>query len=213
MTLSELLEVGRFYNFEYNYMWADITLDSRVDKNVLINEIINRCSRSTPLINTYQAFRNSSNAFFDKWDYQIRKLMDTQEFEYNPIWNKDGKRDHTLTYEKDNEQNTGDDYSENRNDDISATVNNDVSAYNANDYQPHDKNVTTSNENEGTTSTRDINRKENEGYVERYSEIEQGNIGVTTTQTMIQEERALYEFNIYEWIVDKYENELFLRVW
>lgn len=40
-----------------------------------------------------------------------------------------------------------------------------------------------------------------------------GNIGVTTTQQMIEQERAISVFNIFDWIVERIDNELFLGLW
>lgn len=42
---------------------------------------------------------------------------------------------------------------------------------------------------------------------------EQGNIGVTTTQQMIREERDISEFNIYGYIADRFKSEFCLLVY
>lgn len=40
-----------------------------------------------------------------------------------------------------------------------------------------------------------------------------GNIGVTTTQQMIEQERGILEFNIYDYIVDDFKDQFCVRVW
>lgn len=48
---------------------------------------------------------------------------------------------------------------------------------------------------------------------ESYRNTITGNIGVTTSQQMIEAERRVVLFNIYDWIVDQLKTELFLNVW
>lgn len=40
-----------------------------------------------------------------------------------------------------------------------------------------------------------------------------GNIGVTTSQQMIQQERDILEFNIYDYITDSFKEQFCVRVW
>ena len=42
---------------------------------------------------------------------------------------------------------------------------------------------------------------------------ETGNIGVTTTQQMIKEERDISDFNIYGYIADSFKNEFCVLVY
>lgn len=213
MNFSALLEIGTMYGHEYDYMWNGIEIDSRVDIPTLEFETIRRCAQSTPLVNTYNGFKQLSDTFFKKWSYQITKLLNTQEFDYNPIWNRDGTTTHTLTSERAKDRNMGDDFVETNSEDNTGTTENTVSAFDSSSYQPNDKTSDSSHTGRNTGSNRDITEKENEGYGENYKEVSQGNIGVTSTQSLIEEERKLYEFNIYDWIVSKYEDELFLKVW
>lgn len=214
MTLTGLMETATMYpNRTYEYLWQDIDIDARLDKNILIQEILLSCSNSIPYINNVEMFKNASDSFFLKWKYQISKLLDTQEFKYNPIWNKDGVITENHNSERIREVSVTDDYGETENTTDDSTSEKTVSAYNESDYQPYDKDKYDDTRNKKIESGRDTDTHDNDTLGEVTKRVEQGNIGVTTTQSMIVEERSLYEFNIYEWIVTKYEKELFMRVW
>lgn len=43
--------------------------------------------------------------------------------------------------------------------------------------------------------------------------IEQGNIGVTTTQEMIRQEREVAEFNMYYWMADRFKESFCLMIY
>lgn len=43
--------------------------------------------------------------------------------------------------------------------------------------------------------------------------LEQGNIGVTTTQQMIKEQREIVTFNIYRYIIDAFKKQFMIMVW
>ena len=59
--------------------------------------------------------------------------------------------------------------------------------------------VNTGNETEKNTNT-------DSGNIDRNNErIERGNIGVTTKQQMIEAERDLVKFNIYDFIIDSFK--------
>lgn len=212
MNLMDLIEIGKIYGEDDKSIWKNATLDSRLNRDTLIAEIIKNCAGMTPLVNSYDGFTFYSNAFFDKWNYQISKLLDTLDFEYNPIWNKDGTTKYIKNTDRERVEEVTDGYNEKNDVSGNSTDENEVSAYDSATYQPHEKNTNNYNDNKEIDSNRDTDKKESEGVAENYTEIQQGNIGVTSTQQLIKEEQSLYEFNIYAWIVNRYRNELFLRV-
>lgn len=71
----------------------------------------------------------------------------------------------------------------------------DVSAYNSSTFEPRNKSTG------GASSGRDLTR------------TEQGNIGVTSTQQLIKEEREVAEFNIYDRISEDFRNRFCLLVY
>lgn len=216
MNFIALLEVGTLYEKYKNNMmwpWENILLDTRLNKQVLINTIIQKCAQARPVYNTCATFQAQTQMFFQKHSLDIEKMTDTLFFEYNPIWNRDGTVKEIRNIERKREEAVGDDLNKKTTDTRDGVNENTVSAYNSSSYQPHDRDTSHSDANCSETSTRDINTDESEQTGENFYQVTQGNIGVTTTQSMINEERALWEFNIYDWIANKYKDELFYNIW
>lgn len=216
MTLNDMIYVASIYSkdmTDYYYLWNDIDIDNRLDKTVLIDNILLKCSNAVCVTNTVADFVHLSNGFFKKWKYQISCLLNTQEFKYNPIWNRDGTIKEVRTIERAREENIGEDIDTKADSTLTEGRENKVSAFNASDYQPDSTSTTNSTRNDSENVNRDRDTNENETTAENFVQTNQGNVGVTTTQSMIQEERALYDFNIYEWITTRYRDELFLRVY
>lgn len=213
MNLFDIIAIGKIYGYDDKGLWNDIDIDTRINKDILILEIVKNCGGMTPLVNTWESFKMYSDGFFAKWKYQISKLLDTLEFDYNPIWNKDGTTKYIKNTDRERNEERTDDYTENNDTSGNSTNENTVSAYDSSSYQPHEKDTNNYSDTKDITSNRDSDTRESEGIAESYTEIQQGNIGVTTTQAMIKEEQSLYDFNIFTWIVDRYRNELFLRVY
>lgn len=247
MTTMNLISLMEIYNLTINdnsnlyAIFNDIVLDDRLNKKVLIREIIKECGAMQPLFGTTRTFKMFSDGFFELHYQQIVKLTDTLYFEYNPIWNKDGTITETITRELNEDINRGIDTTnnkvvaetENGDNTDTGTINNNgtvetvTSAFNESTYQPNSKDITDTTETRNLTENHTNNRNTTDKTTENVDDItnrgedettatkriEQGNIGVTSTQSLIQEERLLHEFNIYQWIVNKYRDELMLCVY
>lgn len=213
-------------------------LDSRLNKDILNKQIVLRLGSNTVLYNTTDDLKLAIESFFDLREYDIRKLVDTMYFDYNPIWNADyHQSDETKlaeNIEDDTAENIDDSTEEtikdSTNEEVSdtraqnGTTENTVSAYNASDYQPKDKETVGNNETATRDRTEGFSRSRGEGYSrdrgESYSRDRdqdttyekwlRGNYGQTTTQQMIREERDLYEWNIYNWIINLLEDAITL---
>ena len=72
-----------------------------------------------------------------------------------------------------------------------------VAAYNTATLQPEAKTVTTPSTTWGDTST----------------ETRKGNIGVTATQDLIQKQREVVQFNIYDFIAESFKKEFCLMIY
>lgn len=112
-----------------------------------------------------------------------------------------------------------------------------ISAMNSSSYQPDNKIDNTGDSTTTTTDTGDIKNTgdvKNKGTVARkgtgsdvlkiedddenrhegeFHEHTHGNIGVTTTQQMLQQERDLNRWNIYEYISSLYAEKLLMRIY
>ena len=153
------------------------------------------------------------------------KLYATTKLEYNPIHNYDrteewteqetGNRNESRTQiQKSNGesrgtvQNSGED-----------TVKSDVSAFNETTYTPKELQTTTlgtENTSSGTAKqTTDITDDTDENSSRNNTRTGRafGNIGVTTTQQMIEAERNVVKFNIVDYIVEDFKKRFCLLIY
>lgn len=198
----EMLQIGEF--------------DSRIDKELLANRIAQVCGAMTPVHNTTNSYVHFHTLFFKMWGTQISRLLDTIEYKYEPLDNY--RRTENIKHIENEEANITDNSVITATDtdkgNMSSTNEHQTSAYNESLYQPENKDIYAENHDvtKGTNSTnnRTGNRtKENNSTDDKKIS---GLNGLFTTQQLIEQEREISQFNIYEWIVDKYMNELFLCV-
>lgn len=178
----------------------DADIDARLDKEEIKMAILERCGTLLPVYTNSQMFKAFSDSFFKRRANIIKKLIDTTEFDYNPIHNYDRKETIIREY-NDSGTNTG-------------TVGSNgtrggedkVSAYDSDTYQPKEKRDETMSNNE----TRDL--KDTRTGKETTTNNTSGNIGVTSTQKMINEERKVVLFDVYNWIAIEFEQHFFICV-
>lgn len=149
------------------------------------------------------------------------KLNATLYLEYNPIENYDRMEDieekrvtdrtTSDTASGTNGETNAEERSENQ------TSLHDVSAENASDYQPDSKDTVTGS---GTSSyRRDIDTSSETSGTENitdtftHSNRTHGNIGVTTSQQMIQSERDLVRYSLIEEIAEDYRDAFCLDIY
>lgn len=190
MILADLMKMYQLNNdsIDFYHIFKDIELDERIDKNVLFTNIFLKAGALTPLMNVTETFKMFSDNFFKKHALTITELMDTLEYEYNPIDNYNRVEETTNTQEGEATSNGN------------STAVGKVSAYDSFEMLDNNEQSNTS----GATST-------SNNTVTNVSTIK-GNIGVMSTQQMIEQQRKTVQFNVIEWITDKYSMELFLSV-
>lgn len=293
VTLIDIIQIGNFNSErdlnDTDWLYGDIDIDERLDKDILIDTIIDQCGAMRCIYNTTPIFKRFSNNFFKKYKWNIGKLIDTLELKYDPITNKNVNWTETTDIEQnlDTEEgieenreknNTGTQVTEDsgtqttndtgtqtkadtgtqtkvdtgtQENEYSETQENTISAMNSSDYQPDNKKETsgentrtddltstrtdnlsstrtdnltstrtddlsktrTDNLSETINATNDRNKNENLTWAETDTHIESGATGNVTFQELIEKERKIAEFSIYNWIAKKYSKELFLLVY
>lgn len=165
------------------------------------------------------------------------ELYDTTQYEYNPIWNKDGKiveeRDlaatEDVTTNVDREDKLQDKNTRNFEDketrNLSDTSDRDVYGFNSSAAAPAEKNTvsgtgTDTFNHTGTdtvdhTGTQDIDTTVDRDTTDTgtITRTEQGNIGLTSTQQLIQEQREVVKFNILDYIINEFRDRFCLKVY
>ena len=202
-------------------MLQDYTLDNRINRETLNKVIIRELGTMRPFSTDTTVFKFMLDNFFDKWNYNIGKLIDTMYYEYNPIGNKNLNRALTETEHREStaDIDNTDTYTTNteNTEDTDTTDTRTVSAYDNPNYQPKERDTGTKDttiqndvEHSGET-TSDISSDVNTQH--GLNESISGKDGDESYQTLIEQERELAQFNIYDWILKQMRKELFLLVY
>lgn len=210
-----------------------LVLPDGVDRDLTVATILERAGK-TPLEHPDP---NYMRYYINIWSMRRKtiwqKLLESTQFEYNPIHNYDRTEEITDTRDEtvDRTQNrttTGtvtDTGSTNVTGDVTGNVStkHDVSAENATDYQADTKdteNTTSHNAQEtavqaqsDTQTGEDTTGKDTRSESYKHTAYMYGNIGVTTTQQMIGAEREVVQFSVIEFIADDFKNEFCLSVY
>lgn len=206
-------------------LFNGLMIPDGIDKNILINEICLQCSELEvvyPEINTMKlAITVWSVSNQKTWE----KLYKTMNLDYNPIWNVDANvtrsenlnsnrgisRDQTIT-----DSNTNNSTSTET---PSLTDTRSVKGFNSNSWAEAEKTVKSGTDTITVKGSENGNRKDNETISENargdneYLERRTGNIGVTTTQKMILEEREIAEFSIINYIALSFKERFCILVY
>lgn len=138
-----------------------------------------------------------------------QKLYETTQYDYEPIYNYDRTEEWTDSNTRDASSSSsfqGKTTAQGTNDTETK-----VSAYNELAYTPRDQ------VSEGASQTQDNDSSTNASSNERSQNVRTGrafgNIGVTTTQAMIRQEREIDKFNIYDVIIEDFIKRFCLLVY
>ena len=216
MNLIDILTeyaIAHDHSNELFLMLQDYTIDNRISRETLNRIIIKDLGTMRPITSYTEVYKMLVDTFFEKYQDNIKRLLDTLDIEYNPLQNKNI----TETEQRDSTGNINntDQYTTNVDNVESGTDINEkqVSAFDSTTYQNKDKNTDTKNlrtDNDTTHSgetTSDITSE-----VQTTKTIK-GKDGNDSMQDLIKEERRLAEFNIYNWIIEQMRKELFLLVY
>ena len=200
-----------------NTLFDGMVLPEGVDKDLVIDTIMQKYGDS-PLDHEDPAYIKYyipvwSKRNLDSWT----KLFATLSFDYNPLENAlldetteetrniDRKQDRTGTASMENSGTTG----------VNKTAEHLVSAENASDYQPDSRDTgteqTTAAQTTGTDSTENTTEQTAETVKTTYNR--HGSIGVVTPQNMIQQEREVDKFVIYDYIADSFRDTFCLLLY
>lgn len=158
-----------------------------------------------------------------------QELYETTQYEYNPIWNKDGTYIEKETTARDlagkekqegvvTNDATGEATGKSKD---NSTADHDVYGFNSSTAAPESKDTMEStgeteqhtNTNVYGTTKNNAERSEDENVIRELQRTEQGNIGVTTTQQMIKEQRDVVLFNIIDYIVKDFKERFCILVY
>ena len=228
------------YNYD-NTILDLLVLPEAIDRQTFVDNLLMETAEReiiyTNLPFLKQAIGSWSNKNLSVWN----ELYDTTQYDYNPIWNKDGTiteletRDLKGTnFHTDNldrvdalEDKETRNYQDKETRDLDSNSLESVYGYNSDTDAPANK---VENEDNGTdimdhtgtdtvnhTGRQDVDRTYDEKTTDsgtvKHERKEQGNIGLTSTQDLISQQRELVKFNLMDYIINDFSNKFCLGIY
>ena len=206
-----------FYQYDKT-LFDNIVLPDGIEKENLVAEIMKNSGDLYPYHQVPEYLKRNITYWFARRLFDFGRMYDSLRVHYSPIENYDRKENIARNYE-----NSGIDKasttlgSSTTSTSIGTNDNeNKVSAYNESDYTNREKDIqshnsTVTNTGSGTDTTQTeygLKRKEVEDIHVH------GNIGVTTSQQMIESEMALRaKYDIYKIIAREFEREFLVQIY
>ena len=239
MSWSKITMIGMesYLNYQGKSLFDDVTMPDGIDFDTLKGNILLEGGEFEVLYSNPDFMRDCVTKWGKKYYQTFKKWIDALNFEYEPLWNFDRHEewsediagDNTTTYGKKDtrivESDTKQTNDLKENVDIDDEVENKRSAMDSSSYQPHDQILTDSGQetrNTGTIKneldTTDTNTESGSDKNEHNTQTTHtghlyGNIGVTTSQQMLESELELRKWNIYEHITDLFIKDLLIPVY
>lgn len=199
MSLAKITTLGfeQYLNDNNDSLFSGCTFPSSLDRDNLITRIILRAGEFEVLYSNPEFMRDAITSWsksyyrtFEKWaNAYFEDYRPLENYNRTEIW--DDKVDNTDTTEAHS--------------DTGGTTTDKVSAYDASDFVNKDQSTSDSSTDSNGSSVLD-GKTHHEGHL-------YGNIGVTTSQQMLESEYEVARFNIYEQIADLFIKEFCICVY
>lgn len=208
-----------------------------IDKSTVINNICLKCAELELLYPSIDTMKLAIGVWSVANQQTWHKMIETEFIKYNPIWNVDAdeteklQHGHTETRTLDYDDTTTRSTTETRTPNLTDTQRpntantESVKGFNSNTWSEAKK-VESSGyatyEQHGTEATAltGVDTLSHDGTdtmahtgIDTTTKRRTGNIGVTTTQKMIAEQREVAEFNIIDYITESFKNRFCLLVY
>ena len=243
MSSAKITTVGfyQYMNAYNNDLFGLLNLPPGIDKDTLVNNIMLRGGEFEVVYSNPDFYKSAIGLWSNKHYRTFEKWINALNIDYNPLenydrmeeWSDYGSRTNTGTVSDSGiRKNTGTQSTESSGKDNfkgsgNSTSSDEISAYNSNSFQNDKKNTTNSSNSSETNTTANNTRTDNlsesnsntrtDNLSEKTNSDRKGrahgNIGVTTSQQMLQSELDIAKWNIYEQITDLFLSEFCIMVY
>lgn len=194
-------------------LFDNIALPDGIDKNVMVNSIFDECGEFQPLTIDVTLMKMMIDNFFLKYFDNFRRLQHYRTLDYNPIHNYDRTSTNTTS------ESGSDKYSRDTNiqDSTDSTVSDDTenftSSYDSYEYQKSGKDTSDTSSSVSNSHTDDIDDTTTYGKVTTITDRTYGNIGVTTSTQMLEQDTEYWKKNnMYNTIAQLFMSEMCICV-
>lgn len=205
---SDTLSILGLYNYD-NTVFDLLTIPEGLDKTTLIKSICAELADMELLYPNPEVMKDLIDVWSAGCQYEWNKLLESMNFEYNPIDNYDRTETRTLTSQGSGSGTDG------GSDSLSTTKQHTgqeqdtgkVTAFNSGNLADKNQSTGTSSATDTETASTQYGKTKQETFSKSDSETirAHGNIGVTTTMQMIREQRDIVKFNLYDIITEEFK--------
>lgn len=231
MSLAKLTLIGMnsYFKSIESDLFDRLTLPAGISKDTLINNILLEGGEFETLYGDPYFMQQMIGTWSDKWQRTFEKWIAALSIEYAPLENYDRLENWDDTLNKgvksSARRDSGNTRTFNNQDkrtiDTTDVNTEEVSAFDSSTYQPSAKNTI---DNDGTDTVdysgtikdeygEGTSGQETENSKDIHSGRIHGNIGVTTSQQMLQAELDISKWNLYEHITDIFMQEFCIMVY
>lgn len=240
MVQRAVVDLIGMYNYD-NSVLDLMQIPEALDRPTLIDNLLMETAEMELLYNNVGFLKQAIGSWSRKNITVWTELYDTTQYEYNPIWNKDGHiletetrdlagSDHTTdnTDRVDNlqDKNTRN-YEDKETKDLDDSNTHSVYGFNSSTAAPESKdegeqNGTDTINHTGTdtydhTGRQDVDRTFDKATTDTgtitHERTEQGNIGLTSTQELIEKQREVVKLNLMDVIINDFKQRFCLGVY
>ena len=195
------------YDYD-NTVLDEFVLPANVSRETFLMELFRNCAELELLYSDPDVLRPMLKSWSANRLHIWEELEKTLHYEYNPIENYDRSEDWSddSVSEASGNSNTKNSITTNH------TTTNKIAAFNAPaDDQLRTRDTTNNTASDKSTSSGDSTTNTSAGS--NHTGRIHGNIGVTTTQAMIKEQRDVVQFSVIEYIVNDFKHDFCLLVY
>lgn len=196
-----------------NHLFDDLKLPEGIIKDILIDTLLLESSELEVLYPVPDVMRRALGVFSNARSYKWTTAYNTINLKYNPIENYDRMETTTRDYEHNNTNTTNDTQKTTNKQTDSETVDVSKYAFDSNTATPTDNNLRNQNLSTDVDYSETLGAENKENHTENINTRTHGNIGVTTSQQMLQSEREVADFDIYNYIVKDIITHLTVEVY
>lgn len=226
MSAATMTLIG-LYNYD-STIFDNLTVPESLDKDTLVNNILLRSGEFEVLYTRPDFIKSAIGVWSNKWQATMEKWAEALAIDYEPLQNYDRNESWTDT-------NTGTETNVRSGDSTNVrtgnvkeqsdggnTNTNEVSAFDGGTgYTPHDKqtfdtdqsNTTTYNSVQDKLTYTNLQDQRTDNLSAGHTGRIYGNIGVTTSQQMLEAELKIRAWNIYEHITDLFLTEFIIPIY
>lgn len=179
----------------------NLLLPDNVDRETLVENLLFETVELGLVYWDLEVVRHRIGSWSRKRLAVWNELEKTLHYDYNPIHNYDRTEDRQLLTTDDREITITSHTDDNGN---SIEMKN---GYNSGEQVQAGEDIITNNQDYGRQDQDDNTHQESENLYAR------GNIGVTSTQDLIKQQREVVQFNIYDYIIEDFKQEFCVMVY